>query len=61
MRLLVLLLLVACHDSYRYPCQDPSNWGKPECEPPACQASGTCTKDLVTEEVYREFKQKKKP
>ncbi len=35
--------------SYRYPCQDAANWKKPECEPPLCNPSGTCTKDLIYE------------
>jgi len=32
---------------YRYPCQDPANWGTEECIPPACEAAGTCTTDLL--------------
>lgn len=32
---------------YRYPCQDPANWGDEECVPPVCEVDGTCTKDLV--------------
>lgn len=32
---------------YRYPCQDPENWEKAECNPPLCEATGTCTKDLI--------------
>jgi hypothetical protein len=44
---LFVLALVGCSDSYRYPCQDPENFGKPKCEPPACEADGTCTKDLM--------------
>lgn len=32
---------------YRYPCQDPVNWESPECNPPLCEATGTCTKDLI--------------
>ena len=35
-------------DVYRYPCQDPANWSTPDCEPPVCTASGTCTANLVT-------------
>lgn len=35
-------------DVYRYPCQDPANWSTPDCEPPICTASGTCTANLVT-------------
>ena len=34
-------------DVYRYPCQDPANFGTPDCEPPACEASGMCTKDIL--------------
>lgn len=32
---------------YRYPCQDPVNWEKAECNPPVCEASGLCTKDIL--------------
>ena len=45
--LLLPLLLVSCDDRYRYPCQDPDNFGKPECTPPACEADGTCTEFLI--------------
>ena len=44
---LFVLLLAGCSDAYRYPCQDPKNFGTPKCEPPACEADGTCTKDLL--------------
>lgn len=32
---------------FRYPCQDPDNWGSTECKPPICDAFGTCTTDLL--------------
>ena len=32
--------------SYRYPCQDPTNWETSECKPPLCTASGTCPEDV---------------
>jgi predicted small lipoprotein YifL len=32
---------------YRYPCQNPENWKNAECNPPICEASGTCTKDMI--------------
>lgn len=32
---------------YRYPCQDPANWETAECQAPVCEASGTCTKDIL--------------
>lgn len=43
----LLVGMVACEDRYRYPCQDPDNFSKAECNPPACEADGTCTKDLI--------------
>ena len=43
---LLLLLLCGCEYTYRYPCQDPINWKKPECNNEICKAEGTCT-DIV--------------
>jgi len=44
-----MLSLTGCGYSgfYRYPCQDPKNWELAECNPPTCEASGLCTKDLI--------------
>jgi hypothetical protein len=36
---------------YRYACQDPNNWDTAECQPPLCEADGTCPEYLVPEEV----------
>jgi len=44
--LLLLPLLVACSENYRYPCQDPDNWDKQICKKPWCSANGTCPEDL---------------
>jgi hypothetical protein len=55
---ILLVLLMGCHDVYRYPCQNPDNWGKAECEPPQCEASGTCTKDLIPKDMYDAWKKK---
>jgi hypothetical protein len=38
----IALLLVGCEDTYRYPCQDPANKDKEECNRPACEADGFC-------------------
>lgn len=32
---------------YRYPCQDPANFGSKECIPPLCEVNGQCTEDLL--------------
>ncbi len=47
--LAVLLTATGCgfDGSYRYKCQNPENWKLAECNPPICEASGTCTKDLI--------------
>lgn len=47
--LAAIIILTACgyDGSYRYPCQDPTNWGNVECEPPICVPNGTCTRDLI--------------
>ena len=46
---LLVLSLTSCgyQGFYRYPCQDPANWEKAECNPPICEATGTCTKDVI--------------
>ena len=46
----MLILLTGCgyDGSYRYPCQDPTNWELAECKPPICTATGTCPEDLNT-------------
>jgi hypothetical protein len=46
------LLLTGCgkydfKEVYRYPCQDPTNWDTPDCQPPNCEAFGICTKDVM--------------
>jgi len=45
-----LLALAGCEDRYRYPCQDPANFSSPSCQPPACEADGTCTKYLLKDQ-----------
>ena len=51
--LLSVVALSGCgyQGHYRYPCQDPANWENKECTPPVCEASGTCSKDIVGEDI----------
>lgn len=46
---LLSLALTGCgYDGhYRYPCQNPDNFEKKECQPPLCKVTGTCTIDLL--------------
>ena len=45
--IVTLLLLVGCEDHYRYPCQNPDNFVKPECQKPKCQFTQMCPEYLV--------------
>jgi hypothetical protein len=42
-----LLMISACESHYRYPCQDPKNWDKVECNNEVCRAEGECTSDVL--------------
>ena len=53
--ILPLLLVAGCDGHYRYPCQDPANWGKTECNNEVCKAEGTCTSDVLAPAGTREF------
>jgi hypothetical protein len=48
--IIFLALLAGCSDSYRYACQDPANHHKAQCQPPVCEANGTCTKYLLKDQ-----------
>lgn len=45
--IITTLLLAGCEGHYRYPCQDPANWDKKECNNEVCKAEGTCTGDVL--------------
>jgi hypothetical protein len=47
MLLLLIPLLFACDERYRYPCQDPEHWSEKQCKKPYCSANGTCPEDLA--------------
>jgi hypothetical protein len=44
---IILLLLSGCTERYRYPCQDPANWKKVECNNEVCKIESTCTDILL--------------
>lgn len=50
------LALVGCQDRYRYACQDPNNWEKPECKRPACESDGVCPDMLLGKPIEEENK-----
>jgi hypothetical protein len=51
----IFFFLKGCEGHYRYPCQDPVNWGKAECSNDVCKAEGTCTADVLAPAGSREF------
>ena len=44
---LLILLLAGCGDSYRYFCQNPDNFGAPQCQKPRCEFTQDCPEYLV--------------
>lgn len=45
--LLAVLILAACQDRYRYPCQNPDNFHSEQCQKPKCQFTQQCPEYLV--------------
>lgn len=45
--LLLAMLLVGCEDKYRYTCQNPDNFARPECQKPKCLFTQQCPEYLV--------------
>jgi len=52
--LLLILVPVALAafsgDRFRYPCQDPANWDKAECQKPQCEVRRTCPEHIFKNE-----------
>jgi hypothetical protein len=44
---IVLVLLAGCEERYRYPCQNPDNFQKLECQKPKCLFTQMCPEYLV--------------
>jgi len=45
--IIALILLAGCEDRYRYPCQNPDNFYKAECQKPKCLFTQQCPEYLV--------------
>ena len=59
--LMLAITITSCsyQGGFRYPCQDPANWDNAECNPPICETTGTCSRDLVGQEVWDEYQKSK--
>lgn len=42
--MLSVIAFTGCQERYRYPCQDPENIDKHECNPEICEETRTCPK-----------------
>ena len=55
-----IALAVFGGDRFRYPCQDPDNWDKAECQKPRCEVTKTCPEHIFkgpdNEKVMAEIK-----
>ena len=58
---ILVLTLSGCNFDgvYRYDCQDPANWDNAECNPPVCEASKTCSRDIIGKEIWDEYQKNK--
>lgn len=45
--IIAITCLSACEERYRYPCQNPDNFAKQECQKPKCQFTQMCPEYLV--------------
>ena len=55
--LLILLLLVACEDRYRYHCQNPKHFQEKRCQRPDCLFSQDCPDYLVAPVLEKNVQQ----
>lgn len=59
--IIAALTLCGCEDRYRYPCQNPDNFGKPECQKPKCQFTQQCPEYLVAPILEKQINANQQP
>ena len=59
--LAALLAVVGCQDHYRYPCQNPDNFWKPECQKPKCLFTQQCPEYLVAPILEKQVNGQQQP
>ena len=57
----LLVLLTACQEHYRYPCQNPDNFWKAECQKPKCLFTQQCPEYLVAPILEKQIGQPQPP
>jgi hypothetical protein len=46
---LTTVILAGCGQQFRYPCQNPENWDKAECQRPLCEVNRDCPDHIFKE------------
>lgn len=59
--IVAMLALVGCEDRYRYACQNPDNFHKPDCQKPKCLFTQQCPEYLVAPILEKQIDQTKQP
>lgn len=59
--ILTMLALAGCEDRYRYPCQNPDNFHKPDCQKPKCLFTQQCPEYLVAPILEKQIDQTRQP
>jgi hypothetical protein len=57
----VLALLAGCEDHYRYPCQNPDNFSKPDCQKPKCLFTQMCPEYMVAPILEKQINAAEQP
>lgn len=52
---LAVFMLAACEPRYRYPCQNPDNWGTPDCQKPKCEIGKDCPEHIFKDDFEIDF------
>jgi uncharacterized lipoprotein len=52
-----VLVLAGCENSYRYECQNPDNFHKPDCQKPKCLFTQQCPEYLVAPILEKQIDQ----
>jgi hypothetical protein len=42
----LVVALTGCEQYFRYPCQNPDNWEKPQCQKPLCEVNRDCPEHI---------------
>lgn len=57
----LVVLLAGCQEHYRYPCQNPDNFYKPECQKPKCLFTQMCPEYLVAPILEKQVNASQQP